>query len=691
VFYILGGRLMKYMSFMDVFLSEKKPLTPDKLSRVGARGFKSGPKSVPDQARDMGLEPRGGIAYGPPNSHETTHLNKDGKLVPVEPNDVPTPSTDKKTAPPTVNEPSTPDFGAPSKKIKPSKFKLSSKAPKQSLMTPEEFTIVLDSREEDTMDTFDLLGFDENDPIKKDYKFLYKRLRNIANKKPGKERREALQSLVDTYEISVGRAAVYANVFSNRKGLYKIFSKSSMTSDAIFFLTMCEEEGVTPETATSDQKHLKSHLSGLSKPDFGQPHGMGDSTVASIFNSNDALSDLAGRYKRLFGPIGTDGVMLRSGDENAKSYFEHSVQSNRTIQKLIDEFSGMSSDTNDYSPLIRSLEQYQQNMKYILDNFDVNAFGVYKTMEERVRAVEDTYNRLAIDLHIADPTIASSVMKNLAELNLYDQEIARGLEVYLPADGTFPAGDKIVVSRKETKIERIDTISVKFGKNNSMSHGMPSSTSTICLFHPDPYFRDLFEVRWGKAGYEMGVKGDIIHDQSKFHDFTKLSGMTDAFDYDTLEKIRTCGILLTQRTQAFKRNHKRYQPHTGEIPAPKLEELVDDEQMNVLWNKLHKLLQSGDQQKLQEHLGKSNYHQLMRPGYFSATFFSTMAFDVTLKTSQGLNMVQHNYQEYADNGYVSKTINGSPNISDWALQHFPWGARAGGTTVGLSVTYGDRQ
>lgn len=683
---------MKYMSFMDVFLSEKKPLTPDKLARVGGRGFKSGPKSVPDQARDLGLEPRGGIAYGPPNSHETTHLNKDGKLVPVEPGDVTTPATDKKTAPPETPTPQpSSDAGAPSKKIKPSKFKLSPLAPKQSTMTPQEFNIVLDTREEDTMDTFDLLGFDENDPIRKNYKFLYKRLRNIANKKPGKERREALQNLVDTYEISVGRAAIYANVFSNRKGLYKIFSKSNITTDAMFFLKMCEEEGVTPETATSEKKHLKSHLSGLSKPDFGQPHGMGDSTVASIFNSNDALAELPGRYQRLFGPIGSDGIMLRSGADNAKAYFEHSIQSNRTIQKLIDEFSSMTNETDDYSTLIHSLEQYKQNMKHIFDNFDVNAAGVYQTVEERARAVEDTYNRLAIDLHIANPTIASSIMKNLAELNLYDQEIARGLEVYLPADGTFPAGDKIVITRKETKIERVEAVSVKFGKNSSMSHGMPSNTSTICLFHPDPYFRDLFEARWGKAGYELGVKGDIIHDQGKFHDFARLSGMTDIFDHDTLEKIRTYGVLLTQRTQAFKRAHKRYQPHTGEIPAPKLEELVDDEQMNALWNKLHKALQSGDQRKLKEHLGEYNYKQIMRPGYYSAAFFSTMAFDVTLKTSNGLSMVQHNYQEYADTGYVSKTIDGSPNISDWALQHLPWGPRAGGTSVGLSVTYGDRQ
>lgn len=684
---------MKYMSFMDVFLSEKKPLTPDKLARVGGRGFKSGPKSVGDQAKDLGVVRRGGIAYGPPNSHVTTHLNKGGKLVPVEPDDdVSTPATDKKTAPPETPAPSSSDAGAPAKKIKPSKFKSPSTAPKQSSMTPQEFNIVLDTREEDTMDTFDLLDFDENDPIRKNYKFLYKRLRNIANKKPGKERREALQSLVDTYEISVGRAAIYANVFSNRKGLYKIFSKNDMTKDAMFFLKMCEEEGVAIEAANTDKKHLKSHLSGLSKPDFGQPHGNGDPTVASIFNSNDALAALSGRYQRLFGPIDSEGIMLRSGGDHAKSYFEHSVQSNRTIQKLIDEFSSMSAETNnDYSSIINSLELYKQNMKHILDNFDVSAAGVYQTIEERASAVENVYNRLAIDLHNANPTIASSIMKNLAELNLYDQEIAQGLEVYLPADGTFPAGDKIVVTRKGTKIERIEAISVKFGKNSSMSHGMPSNTSTICLYHPDPYFRDMFEARWGKAGYELGVKGDIIHDRGKFHDFAKLSGMTDIFDYDTLEKIRTYGVFLTYRTVEFKRNHKRYQPHTGEIPAPKLEELVDDEQMNALWNKLHKALQSGDQRKLEEHLGQYNYKQLMRPGYYSAAFFSTMAFDVALQTSDGLSMVQHNYQEYADTGYVSKTIHGSPHISDWALQHLPWGPRAGGTSVGPSVTYGDRQ
>ena len=48
-----------------------------------------------------------------------------------------------------------------------------------------------------------------------------------------------------------------------------------------------------------------------------------------------------------------------------------------------------------------------------------------------------------VGLHKSDSDIASSIMKQIAENNLYEQELANGEEVYLPSAGNFPAGDKI--------------------------------------------------------------------------------------------------------------------------------------------------------------------------------------------------------------------------------------------------------
>jgi len=85
---------------------------------------------------------------------------------------------------------------------------------------------------------------------------------------------------------------------------------------------------------------------------------------------------------------------------------------------------------------------------------------------------------LMVDLHKADGDIANSIMKQLAENNLYEQELANGEEVYLPSAGNFPAGDKI----KGGTTERVSLISCKFGKAGRI-YGCPANYKTIAELH----------------------------------------------------------------------------------------------------------------------------------------------------------------------------------------------------------------
>ena len=92
-----------------------------------------------------------------------------------------------------------------------------------------------------------------------------------------------------------------------------------------------------------------------------------------------------------------------------------------------------------------------------------------------------------VGLHKADPDIANSIMKQIAENNLYEQELAAGEEVYLPSAGNFPAGDKI----KGGTTERVALVSCKFGKAGRI-YGCPANSKTICELHQDESKRNTF-------------------------------------------------------------------------------------------------------------------------------------------------------------------------------------------------------
>ena len=123
--------------------------------------------------------------------------------------------------------------------------------------------------------------------------------------------------------------------------------------------------------------------------------------------------------------------------------------------------------------VLSSLENHQDRMKNVLDNLEIPS-------ENAKQAIADSYNDLMVGLHKADSDIANSIMKQLAENNLYEQELANGEEVYLPSAGNFPAGDKI----KGGTLEKVSLISCKFGKAGRI-YGCPANSKTICELHQD--------------------------------------------------------------------------------------------------------------------------------------------------------------------------------------------------------------
>jgi hypothetical protein len=133
-------------------------------------------------------------------------------------------------------------------------------------------------------------------------------------------------------------------------------------------------------------------------------------------------------------------------------------------------------------------------------------------------------------------------MKQLAENNLYEQELANGEEVYLPSAGNFPAGDKI----KGGTTERVSLISCKFGKAGRV-YGCPANSKTICELHQDKSKRNNQGQYLGEEGHTLVINDDLIRGKNKEQtkektkDFIKKSltevGLQNTFSDEELGEI----------------------------------------------------------------------------------------------------------------------------------------------------------
>lgn len=634
------------------------------------------------QALKLGLQHLGGGAYGKTPGEPATHkIDQTNKLVVISPEEREKPKAAKKAAAPAKKS-----AGMPAKKIagdKPVPAKSAGRAPVE--FTKDDFSSAMKDRLEMSLTKFNksAAAAAMKGELASDFRRFYGRLNDIAKMLKGEKRRAQLEDLIGNFNVMMGNKKIYANHFTKNVGLYKVFG-DTIGKDAQFFLNMVEEEGLDLSQSTDKKDSAKQYLAGQSKPNYGKPHRYDDDNVKELFTSNPVLDALEPRYKSVFGPSDENGLLLRSGGKNAKAYFEHSVKSNVGVDKTITELESFaekagqqSTDVVGYAGIANALKQYRKNMQGALKKFD--------TMQPKARAelVGQIYSKLAHDMHMADSDTAGSIMKNMAEMALYDTEVARGDEAYLPSEGTFPTGDKIVVTRRGTKVERIETISVKYGKNSARSYGMPGEASKVCLYHPDPKMRDIIDSRAGRVGYEVGVNGTIIHDEANFRNFVRMSGFDKCFSRDELEQIRQLGVEMTLITKKFKKNHPRAKS-TGELPAGLLGGLENDPAMQKSWVKLNKVLQGGNQERLQQLLGDYNYKQMLKPGKNSMAVYSMLAFGAALSTSDGFPTVLHNHQEYRDGRFISETDIGTNQLRDWQTMFIPYGDRAGGLKVGFN-------
>ena len=477
--------------------------------------------------------------------------------------------------------------------------------------------------------------------------------------------KEVADAMITKYKLSVSSNGkkLYVGVIAGdgRKALGEGSKLPMAMIDAIQQVTDVKGKGDV-------QKIAKNALQGASKPDLAtKATADEDEGVRELF-SREPYNRLSSGFHQIFGPKGEDGKILRPSNKHSKAYFQQSVNENPSLDKTIAVLKEQEEQGTAHPNVRKSMEEHKARMQKISEDFDS------MSPEDRRKAVEDSYSSMARMMHEADPDSARAIMKNVAEMALYDSEVAGGDECYLPSHGSYPSGDKLRVDRDgKGKVEKVAAVSVKFGKASNGSYGFPGETSQYIKYHPDESKRDLLKNRVGVEGYSLGVKDSVIQDKDQFDKLVLESGMGDAIKDSEAVRNKLSEI-------QGKIDEARSKLGDGKITKKQLvgikEELkaINEEAKDILNENI-------DTEKLSEIIGAHNVKTFMKGGSHA---IGIITFGASLQTSNGLSVIEHNHQVIDENGLKSETDQGSPNLRKWNLTDRMYDGRGGGIIAGYT-------
>ncbi len=441
-----------------------------------------------------------------------------------------------------------------------------------------------------------------------------------------------------------------------------IFGKTALAKDLV---KIFQDAGIDVKGVEDQDRGFRKALSGSSKPDLGDKFDFKKSERTKKILSK--FSQVPDEFKQLFGPKGPDGDLLdNTGGKNSRKYFEHSVANNNSLEKTEALLRSRGLDK-----MADSISEHRTRMSQIVKDWD------NYSPEQREQVVANSYATMAVQLHSTkfggDSELCSAIMKNLAEINLYDQELAGGKEVYMPSRGSFPAADKLVRVGGGTKAERIDKISVKFGKSGRI-YGMPAQSNTVCLLHPDNFYHNLTGGRVGMPGYETGVNSDVILTSDGWERMMQESG------YSEYIPPKQRKALLSQ----YQRLQKVIEEERGRLKKRNIRDIVlmmkDNPKIEQERRKLGELTQQVTG-ALEQHVGPESANMLRKNPMSLASIMTTHA---TIRTAKGFPDLLHCHQELEMGKFNMDVEAGDDDLRHWNFIWRETDERGGGLLMGFS-------
>ena len=399
-------------------------------------------------------------------------------------------------------------------------------------------------------------------------------------------------------------------------------------------------------------KKAQNRLVAASKPELKTVRKAKDDIGVKKLFSNKPYNRLKERFHQVFGPVGDDGNLLRPSNKYSTEYFRQSVGENEALDKTIQVCKELESEGTSKPEFRKALQRHKKTMEDIAKRYDKIK------PEERRAIVEQSYSDMARGIHEADPEGARSLMKNMAEMALYDSELAGKMRV--DRDG-------------KDVVEKVAGVSVKFGKRNGI-YGFPGESAQYQKFHPDEDKRTYMRNRVGHKGHALGVRDDLIEDKTKFDKMLDESGLSDIIQNS--EEVRT--KLLGIQSQINEARSK-IEDENGRYTTKDLVRIKD--QLKKLNKDATSVLKENvDFKALKKMMGRVNSNKFME-GATEAINIISMA--SVLNTSNGLSVLEHNHQTIDKDGLNSETDKGTTNLNDWSFAFRSYDARGGGLMAGF--------
>lgn len=454
----------------------------------------------------------------------------------------------------------------------------------------------------------------------------------------------------------------------------------------------------------------------------GNPLWIEDRVVSQIFKKGSVFGDLKESMHSLEGPADNDGNLIPcDSPENQRKHFDFLINNNesfervkQTAQKFINDPSTSEADKEKFRNIIKTIDSYKDEMNKVMDKVP---------SQEANKRVKELGAKLMDDIHNAHPDIASGMAKQFAENVLVTEEIAAGDEVYMPSSGTFPGGDKIVVTRNGVSMESVAGVSVKFGRSSKETqiYGFPGEAQSMANFcEPErkPNETDeQFESRKqdlktrngryvGQDGNLLGVRDDIVTDENKFNEVLSQSGMNSVVkDKKKLFELNNKIHAETQRWMEEQRNNG-VSEETIRIGLQKhmttwmkengvkaeFEECIDRSELN-------KQLSGSTDGTYTDEEGNQKKHtnSNLASGCNPLEFLGIMSFTSSVKEGKGMPSLQWNHQSYENGKYHGETIDpvdtDMTDMSNWGFSSRLWvtSGRDGGGMLATGTGEGKRK
>ena len=501
------------------------------------------------------------------------------------------------------------------------------------------------------------------------------------NNSTDEQKKEAAQWLVDNLGFSTnanGKKAYFNKLGGNRK----IISGSQGTEKAKNLVNKVKD--VLGGLKTFDASGIKTGFSTAAKPDLGNENIVkpkDDKRVADYFSKHPILQKVRGGLHGMFGVKDEDGKIKMPSSEHSKDYLTQSIN-NPALQNTINHTKKMIDEGKVDKGVLKGLDEHQKRLQNVLKNIEIPS-------EQAQKAIADSYNDLMVDLHKADGDIANSIMKQLAENNLYEQELANGEEVYLPSAGNFPAGDKI----KGGTTERVSLISCKFGKAGRI-YGCPANYKTIAELHQKESKRNNQGQYLGEEGYTLVINDDLIKGENK----EKTKEKTKNFIKETLKEVDLGDTFSEEELDEISNITADYMDEIDKIKKELSEKDFPDK--SQYWKEFGKMV-SSIESEFKQRLGKvvsleqagsligeNNAKNLVQKGGVKPeALMSAIEIANNIRTNESLNDLEHNKQFYDEDGEPRfETSKGNQNPNDYSIT-FRTKRTAGRTGGGGQVSF----